>query len=43
MGGLNALSVDDTFTEISKIMDTVEKYRPFLGEYLWGLYKVYSI
>ena len=43
MGGLNALSVDDTFTEISKIMDTVEKYRPFIGEQLWSLFHVYLI
>ena len=43
MSGLDALSVDDTFTEISKIGDTVEKYRPFIGEQLWSLFRVYLI
>lgn len=40
---LNDLSASDTIKKQSNINDDVEKYRPFLGEYLWNLYKAYSI
>ena len=43
MAILNDLSASDTMEKLSNLTDDVEKYRPFLGEYLWSLYKAYSI
>lgn len=43
MSGLNSLSFDNTIGKIPQIKESVEKYRPFLGEYLWSLFVVYTI
>lgn len=43
MAILNDLSASDTMEKLSNLTDDVEKYKPFLGEYLWSLYKAYSI
>lgn len=43
MSGLNSLSIDDANEEMSTIIDNVEKYRPFLGEQLWSIFRIYII
>jgi hypothetical protein len=39
MSGLNSLSFDDATEKMSIILDNVEKYRPFLGEQLWSMFR----
>ena len=43
MGNLNSLSSDNTVEKILGIIESVEKSRPFLGEHLWSLFKIYTI
>lgn len=43
MSGLNSLSIDEANEKMSTIIDNVEKYRPFLGEQLWSIFRIYII
>ena len=43
MNGLSSLSPDDATKEMSIILNNVEKYRPFLGEQLWSMFRIYAI
>lgn len=43
MSKLNSLSFNKTVEEIGQIIESVENYRPFLGEHLWSLFKLYTI
>lgn len=40
---LNSLSFDNSVGKIPQIKESVEKSRPFLGEYLWSLFVIYTI
>ena len=42
-GELKSLSIDNTIGKIPPIVESVEKSRPFLGEHLWSLFKIYTI
>lgn len=43
MGNLNSLSFDNTIGKTYQIVEIAEKSRPFLGEHLWSLFKLYTI
>lgn len=43
MRKLNSLSFVDTGEKISQHIESVEKFRPFLGEHLWSLFRIYTI
>lgn len=43
MGNLNSLSFDNTIGKTHQIVESAEKSRPFLGEHLWSLFKLYTM
>lgn len=40
---LNSLTLDNTIGRIPSIIDSVEKSRPFIGDNLWSLFRIYTI
>ena len=43
MSHLNSISFDNTSGKMPAILKSAEKSRPFLGEHLWSLFKIYTI